>query len=504
MSEPSPISGESSLNHSDELGEKTRQSALWMGAMTVLWQGLSWGLTLASARYLLPSDYGVLALAETFTPYISLLATLSVGTWLIQESSLTLRETHGATLFSSVLSMLVAVFAFLLCPFVAEFYQDPSLVLPFRLICVVFLLRGLSAVPDACLRRELRFKELSILQLIVVLSRGILQLVLAILGFGFWSLILGMLASEAITAISTMFLARSSLRIAWTPEVWKKVLKFGVPASLSAVCWVVFTSADNVIVGKFFGTEMLGVYAMAYYLANLPMSKINAMFRSVSFSYLSRLKEIPSEFQQKSLELNRIFCFLVFPVLGGMALVAEEAIPLLFGAAWSGLVTPLQVLSVATLFRVVVDSLPTLLAANGKAVQAFYTQLLPAIILPLGFFFGAQQYGIQGVFGAWLALFPLVMVGMIVLSQKELNISSGTYLWNLRGPVICTLIMSIAVFAIKISTKTFALPMWLNLTAQILVGVLFYAAALFGLYSKDANRFLKFFVKRESVEGALS
>ena len=476
-----------------------------MGAMTLVWQGLSWFLTLASARYLLPSDYGVLALAETFTPYLSLLATLSVSSWLIQEASLSRHDIHAASLFSSFLSALVAVFSFLLCPLVADFYDDPSLVTPFRLICLVFLLRGLSAVPDAYLRRELRFKELSVLQLVVVLSRGSLQLALAVLGYGFWSLVIGMLAGETVTALATIYLARESLRWSWDKAVWRRIVQFGVPASLSTVYWVVFTSADNVIVGKFFGKEMLGTYAMAYYLANLPMSKINTMFRSVAFSYLARLKDQPALFQTKSLELNRVFCLLIFPVLGGMALVADLAIPLLFGSRWQGLVLPLQVLSFSALFRVVVDSLPALLSAKGQAVRAMHTQLLPAIVLPIGFLVGVYTLGINGIFAAWLFLFPLVMLGEIAMCQRELGIRASEYLWNLFSPTICTIFMALAVFL----AQFFLVPI-MGLTdipaliLEILLGAVSYSLILFRFFPEDAQRFLRFFVQRKSAEGALA
>lgn len=471
--------------------------------MTLLWQAVSWGLTIASARYLMPGDYGVIALAETFAPYLSYLATLSVGNWLIQATTLDRDDVHAATLFSVCLSSAVSIFAFLACPFAARFYGDESLILPFRLISLVFFLRGLLAVPNAVLQRELRFKELSVLALVVVVIRGVLQLVFAMNGFGFWSLILGMLIAEVATCAANLSMGRSALRFRFKRETWRRIARFGIPATLSTFCWILFSSADNIIVGKLFGTEMLGIYAMAYYLSNLPMSKINGMFKQVAYSYLSRLNNDGPAFRKACLEINRIFCLLIFPFLFGMGLVSERGIPLLFGEKWRALCYPLSVLSFSAVFRVIIDSLPTLLTASGNALLAFHVQLLGAAVLPASFFVGAKIFGMAGIYGTWLLVFPIAMVFMIRLGKPGLGISVFEYLWNLRAPTVCTAVMTIAVAGLQ-RTITLHLGAVPAIVLDVSTGVLTYGVMLFVVFREEGRSFLRFFRQRRKSSAGSS
>lgn len=479
--------GAATLSAEEQISQITRRarsSALWLGSTNVLWQVISWALTLLTARILNPQDYGLLALIETITPYLALAAALNIPLWLVQTEDLSEREERVALTLCLGLGAAMSLLSFSMAPAIAAFYETPSLVLPFQVVSVSFVLQGLYTVPDALLQRELQFKPLALRRFCVGIGRSVLQLVLAIWGWGFWSLVIGIVVKEFIYALWVISYRGLPKGLAWDTAVVRKIMRFGLPATASAIAWIVFNTSDKVIVGKLLGVEILGYYSLAFLLIDLPLSKINSVLRPILIPYFSRIQSHHNELREIFLRVVRGIAALSFPILLGLAVVAPEAVVVLLGEKWLPMVGPLGVLCVVGLLRAFADNVPPLLLALGHPGKEFVFNFASLVIMPPAFYLFGTYAGLDGVLAAWLLVYPVVIFLILRALRQAIDLDARAYSANLRAPVLCAALMTITTLAAGILIGPERSPLVL-LLVKIAVGAITYLAAFYLLFRKE-------------------
>ncbi len=458
-----------------------------LGAATFLLQGVSIVLTLLTVRYLTPQDYGLMSLAETFLPYLALISSLNLVTFLIQEKSLTESEIHGVFTFGLFLGGIVSLIAVAGAPFVAEFYKKPEVTLPFVLISLMLFVRSAALVPEGLLKRELQFKQIAILNFVIGLSRGCLQLFLAIAGFGYWALVLGFIYRDLIQTLWYLKIKPFPKSLLLDRSVIKRAISFGVPATLATIFWIIYSTSDNIVVGKLLGTEVLGFYAMAFYLIDLPLSKLNSILRPVLVPYYSRLQSDPAELKVAFLQTVSAFSLITFPIIAGFGIVSGEGVPLFLGKQWQGLIVPLQIMAVIGVLRAATNNTAPLFLAIGKPKYELYTNLLGALFLPPVFFFLAKEFGLYGIYGALLLFLPLLSFIVLLFLKHAVSISVGEYLRKLFPATFGIVLMTLGTVVLAQFPYLSSITLFF---IKVLLGALLYGGTVWLLCGKEIFSFL--------------
>ena len=234
------------------------------------------------------------------------------------------------------------------------------------------------------------------------------------------------------------------MRLSFDKEIFKKILTYGFYATGATALWVIFSTSDNLIVGKLFGIETLGFYAMAYFISDLVFSKLNSFLSPVLTPYYSNIKDNKIELVSTFLKYNQLIVSIVFPVYIFIALCAEEITSVFLGAKWADLVYPLKFLALLGIIKSLNANVSLLFNAIGKPKYNFYTSLVCALVLPLSFYVLGKNFGLEGIFYTWLIIYPpLGPILQIVLIIKELKIKPAKYLLNILEPFMCCLIFVI-------------------------------------------------------------
>jgi len=171
---------EKRTDETTDLKEKTISGIHWRFLTTVTQLLLTFSVGVLLARILPPEDFGLLGMAIIFTGFADLFATVGMGTAIIQRKELD-NGTIGTATFVSILSSLaLTAFFFFAAPAIAAFFHEPRITLILRVLSVLFLLNGLSAISRALIVRELKFKPLFYQEIISFLfGYGVLVVVLA-------------------------------------------------------------------------------------------------------------------------------------------------------------------------------------------------------------------------------------------------------------------------------------------------------------------------------------
>ena len=469
----------------EEYGSAAKSGFLWIFSTTALWQIFSWVCTMVTVRILSPEDYGLVAMPDAIFPYLMMLSTFRLDTWLVQSEDFSERRQAATMTLLLALGLISTVLGLVAAPLLASFYRAPELLTVAQVMCLMFIPRALRTIPEVRLRRELNFKQIALSNLVVGVLRGVFQIALAYAGYAYWSLIWGAIIAEFVQFIWLAIAAGMPRRLAVDFKLFREAMVFGSSATSSTIFWVIFSTADNLVVGRLFGKEALGYYSTAFLLTELPLSKINTVLSPVIGPYYAKLRYNPERLHQVFLKVSQILLGLVCPALVGMAVVAKPMIPLIFGAQWVPMVEPLQVLAIAGILRGFTSNIVALLFAIGEPHKVLRCSAIPALVLPFAFYFLGVAFGMPGIYFSWLIIYPLCGPLPLLRALSSIGIKVGEFFTAIRPPLVCSGVLAVGVLAS--ATMLTSMNPFLAVGVQMLIGGMVYLAAMRVLFRSELD-----------------
>jgi len=250
-----------------------------------------------------------------------------------------------------------------------------------------------------------------------------------------------------------------------------------------------YEKLDNVTAGRMLGQAALGIYGMAWTLANVPMEKLTTLVTITIPSYFAAVQTEPAALRRYLRTLTETLALTTFPATIGLALVARDLIPLALGHKWDGVIVPLEILSVYVTFRSIVALLAKLLTAVGNPRFVMWDDLAALIILPIGFYVGSH-WGTSGIAWGWVAGYPFVALPLYWKTFKTLEMPVRDYLRALRPALHGTVAMVLAVGLLKWTL----LPkghLLLRLVLEIATGASAYLSTLYLLHRERMVTFAR-------------
>ncbi len=377
-----------------------------------VWAGLSFGATklavfvstLVLARLLVPEDFGVVAAAMTVIALFEIGLDLGVGSALIhdQEKGITARVQTAFTLNVGVAVLLTGAFV-AAAPLVAAWFRVPDQVDVFRAVAFYLLIRSLGQVHDAVLRRDLEFRRRTRAEIARALTRLVVSVVLAASGLGVWALVWGLLAAEVAGTVVNWLLVPFRPTFTLDRTAVPTLLSFGLAVVAVQAVSVVSTNADYLAVGRVLGTEDLGQYTIAYRLPELLIDNVYWIFSSIALPLYARARAegTADGFKDSMLRALTLLTFFGFPMGTALALVARDAVPVLFSEQWLPAVAPMVLLALAAGVNAIGFASGDIFPALGRPGMLLRLDLVFATAEITAFFLVAP-YGITAV--AWVHL----------------------------------------------------------------------------------------------------
>ncbi len=450
-------------------------------------QLVSWAALLVVVRLLSPSDFGLVGMSVVLFWYLKFLGGFGITPTVIRNRHLS----EEAIAQLNTMGVVFGIGSFLLaCLFAypaALFFKTPRMATVAVVTCIALIPTGIRSVPEGLLNREMRFNLLSLLDALRDVLSAVLTVLLAWLGFHYWALVLGILGSECVRC--AMILSARRHRFAW-PQMatLREPLTFGWRVLISGFAWSTYNTLDNVTAGRVLGESALGLYGMAWNLANTPLEKIVSLVTTLVPAYLSRVQTDLAALRHYVRALTEMIALATFPVTIGLALVAREAVPLIMGRKWDGMIAPLQVLCVYAAVRSVVALLPKVLTACGNPRFVMRVEVMGLVIMPISFWIGSH-WGIEGIAFGWVFGYPIIALAEYWKTMKTIEMGMGDYLKALRPALDGSIAMALVVAGLQHSLPSGLSP-WLRLVAEIGGGAATYIATVMLLHHERAMHFL--------------
>jgi O-antigen/teichoic acid export membrane protein len=468
----------------DDITSRAKEGAFWTLIQQVVLRAFSFITSIVLARLLLPEHFGIVGIALVAWEIIRLFGNLGIGAKLIYQQSEVEKYAASAFWLNIIISLALAIITAAVAPYVASFYNN-DLVRPIlMLFSLAFVIHSFGSTHLALLNKELAFKKIVLIEIILTLLSKSFAIGMAFTGFGVWSLVVPEVIASPFRVIALWIVNpwRPGFRL--NIKYWKDIFRFGFNYLGADLTRYLNINGDYMIIGKMLGERSLGLYTFAYNLANLPFDNIVGVMAKVAFPTFSKLQNDIRRFQTVFLRMTKITSLVSFPLLVELFVLADLIVPLVYGNKWRESIVPLQIIAGFVLFRVFSSPSGQVLFALGRPDLLFRFNLIQAPFLLGGVFIGSR-YGIEG---AALGMSGVLMIGslfLVYISTRPLALSLRDVLGMVLPALASSVFMAFLIEFLKAVLLSNGLKSYFALPILIPLGLGAYLLILFLLFKDD-------------------
>lgn len=476
------------------LKDKVVSGLAWSGLAKLITQVFSWVSTFVVIRYLNPNDYATVGLAFAFIGFFYVLSEFGLADALIQKKDSSKKNFDQVFTATLLLNSLIFLMFFGGSHFIADFYHNEALTAVLIFVAGNLLLSSFIVIPETLMNKELLFKKRALIETSASGVNTLVTLGLAIIGFGYWAILIGQVANTLIRLILFNAIGYKNYKITTDFSSFGQLFNFGAYTFASRVIWAFYNKLDVLIIGRVFGPQLLGIYTVALQLASMPLDKISGTINQVAFSAFSHNGE--DEKNTKNFFLTmRLLAVTIFPAFMGIAAVSPVLIPLLIGDKWIDSVIIIQLLSLIMPLKLISSFINTFIASKGDAKFNLKMSLLYLAFTSVGLGLGSLGEIIDMVIGLVVSY---VMCFLIVSysSMVKINCSYSQFISAIWRPILCALLMWAAILL----QQRFLMQdvvLIINLVMTIIFGVVVYLCCLIMVAKHHLNDLLNVFTSRK-------
>src|SRR6059058_470482 len=384
----------------DHLLTNLKGHTISSGAVTVSAQGAKFLLNMAStmilARLLMPRDFGLVAMVMTVANFLRVFkdAGLSIAT--VQRERITHAQVSNLFWINVAVSIVSSLVVAAMAPVLAWFYRDSRLVGITLLLSTTYLLSGSTVQHQALLKRQMRFKAMAVIEVSALTTGVIVGVVMALLGFRYWSLVASSLSIELAGFLLTWSISR------WRPQLPSRrsgvgpLVRFGANRTASDFITSVARGSDNLLIGRVFGPGPVGLYSRASDLLMRPLEQFLLPINAVFIPALSRLQSQPERYRSTFLPLYEAIAFTGFFFTGLCLALARPLTLVLLGPKWEQAAVIFGGFTIAALCVPLANASGWLFTSQGRGRDLLITQSINSGAIVLSFLVGLP-FGPVGV-----------------------------------------------------------------------------------------------------------
>ena len=475
------------------LAQKAGRAALWQIAGGG-WQTLvRLGASIYLARALKPSDFGLFGMALLYQELLLTALSMGFGTGLIVKKDLTDDDLSTCFWLSCIVRITIFLAVFLSAPIAALFWKEPRVEPVIRVISFTLLIQIIGIVPETIAAKNLEFKKINIIRGLAIFLESLTAVVLvALTNLTYWALVIAMMVNALFYNVSLWLSTKCWLpRVTFHKDAFRYLFRFGVYTWLFSITNYLKQNLDYFLVGRLLGSYKLGLYEFAYRLPHLVFDRISRPVGAVVFPALSKVQDDNEKIFQGYVKAVKFVTLITFPMLFGLAAVADVLVPVLWGDQWLPIIRPLQILSLCAALRCLFQPMGSIFYSKNRPDIPFKISMATLVFTVITVGLLGYFYGLIGVaIGMLLSVLP-DFVFLWFAFRFMLNVKLFK-LFKLLYPILAASLLC-AIFAFLTIKLSLILDWSLKviLTLSVFSGALIYFLCLLFLFPSLINEILR-------------
>lgn len=388
-------------------------------------QILRFGSNLVLTRLLVPEFFGLMAIVNVLRMGIELFSDVGISPSIINNKKGDEPDFRNtAWSIQLIRGIILWLFTLIVTQPIANFYQDERLLWLIPMVGFSSVIDGFSSTNIYTCQRRLDLARLTVFDFIVQILSVATFVLLAWLSPTIWSLALGSLAGALYRTIGSHWLIPEvTNRFAWNRDAVRDILSFGKWMFVSSALIFMAEQSDRLILGKLLSLELLGVYTIAYTLANIPKEVIKKLSYRVIFPAISSQVDLPRSSLRAKIVRQRGLMLMGFAIgLAALITVGDLIIGTLYDNRYAQATWMMPILCCGIWFSLLFYTISPALLAISKPLYSAQSNLarftMIGVVLPLAFY----RFGTLGaIITIAFSDLPLYIVNLYGLWREKLS-----------------------------------------------------------------------------------
>jgi O-antigen/teichoic acid export membrane protein len=384
------------------------------------------GSLMILARLLSPKDFGLVGMVTAFTGVLTWFRDFGLSSAAIQHPSITKEQISTLFWINMLLGALLGVVAIAMAPAIAAFYGEPELFGVTLVLAAGFLFNAAGVQHSVLLQRQMRFTALAVISIVSSIVSIAIAIIGAEAGYGYWAVVAMTVIQPLVATIGFWLTTR------WVPGMARRgtgirsMLHFGGTLTLNGLVAYVAFNAEKVMIGRFWGADLIGIYGRAYQLLLIPTENVNSAVGEVAFSALSRLQDDPIRLKSYFLKGLSLVLGMTLPVTIACALFADDVVFVLLGPKWKDTAEIVRLLAPTVAIFAIINPLGWLIYSLGLVVRAlkialtFAPLMIAACAMALPYGPKAVAFAYSTVMTMWVVPHVLWCVYGTAISPRDI------------------------------------------------------------------------------------
>lgn len=365
----------------DDLKSKTARTLKWNTLDRVSSQVLYAVTGIVLANILSQEDFGLVGALLVFQAFATLFVDSGFGSAILQKKDPTERDYCTIFWFNLAVSVGIYWILFFCAPLIADIFQGDRRLIPLsKVMFLTFIFNGLGMVQTVKLMKEMNVRMIAVANMVGLTVSGALGVGLALGGFGAWALVWQSVTLGAVKSgwlwITGHWWPRLGLSLSSLRSMWRLAMSVFSSSALNTFFLYIY----SFVIGAFYNLTSLGVYTQADKWSKMGSASISQVLTASFVPVLSKYQDNPDHFRQCMRRINRFAAFVVFPALGGLALIGSPLFHTLFGNKWDAAIVLFQILAARGILVVQISVLNNYLLALGYGRRLFSVEIIKDVL----------------------------------------------------------------------------------------------------------------------------
>lgn len=422
-----------------------KERSIQGGGITLASQIASTGISLVSvvilARLLTPEDYGMVAMVLSITGFVSLFNDLGLSSATIQYRNITEEQVNALFWTNAALGALIMLIIAASAPALAWFYNKSQLIPITLAFSISSLLTGLGTQHGALLTKQMRFGALAVINITALLAGLVVALIMALSGWTYWALVSSSLITNAWSTAGLWIASTFRPTFPSRERGMGELIRFGANIAGFDVVTYLFRNVDNVLIGRVWGAQQLGLYNKAYELMMMPLRNLRIPLNKVAFPAMSQLQNDEQRYRKYFTNYCSILAFTSMPVIAILFICSESIIRVLLGERWSSAAELFAILALGGFIEPVSSLRQTVIISSGQGKRLFRWALYNSAATITAFMCGLP-WGAKGVAVAYSTITFLILHPSLLYAFRGTPVRPMDFYRSVAKPCIASVVMS--------------------------------------------------------------
>jgi O-antigen/teichoic acid export membrane protein len=425
------------------------------------------------ARVLTPADYGLVGMIAVFTAISSTFINSGFSQALIRKQDRSEADTSSVFYFNTVVAVFFYTILFFCAPLIADFYNEPRLIIVTRVSALGLVIGGLTSVQGTLFSARLDFKTKAKASITSTITSSIVGLTMAYSGYGLWAILISGIVGGITNSAILWYNSPWRPKLIFSFKSIRELFSFGSKLLASNLLDTIYTNIYSLVIGKVYSAATLGHYSRAKGFASLPSSNLTAVLQRVTFPMLCTIQDDDERLASVYRRLLKLSAFVIFPCMVGLAALANPLILTLLNKQWTFTITLLQILCFWMMWYPIHAINLNLLQVKGRSdlflKLEIWKKILGVIMLAISVPMGIIAMCVGSVISSLICL-----VINTYYTGKLINVGYFKQMRDLAPTLILSLIMGAAVY---LTITYIDVPNIVKLVIGVVEGVAIYVGA---------------------------